>query len=99
MNEEAILVVQEYMLDLFVPGRNWPEYELQKRSYERWAAKEILECLKSEPNRHPIVVVREFARKTRKYAEMDHNDKNDRIIFEVANNVAMDILDILRAMS
>jgi len=99
MNERVIFVIQEYMYDLFEPGRNWPKYEFSKRSYARWAALEILRCIQSKPSLSPIKIVDEFARKTDEWAKMDHYDRNDGLIFYVAHDVATDILDILRAMN
>ena len=34
MDERVISAIEDYMFDLFEPGRNWPKYEFNKRSYE-----------------------------------------------------------------
>ena len=99
MDERAIFAIEEYMYDLFEPGRNWPKYEFQKRSYTRWAAAEILRCIQKQPNRPSMEVVKDFVRKTDEYSGIDHDDRNDSFIFYVAHDVATDILDILRAMN
>lgn len=99
MNERVIFVIQEYMYDLFEPGRNWPKYEFSKRSYARWAASEILKSIQSSPNISAIKVVENFAQKTNEWSKMDHYNLNDGFIFYVAHDVATDILDILRAMN
>lgn len=99
MDERVIFVIQEYMYDLFEPGRNWPKYEFCKRSYARWAASEILKCIQKNQNIPPIKVVEDFEHKTDEYSGVDHDDRNDSFIFYVAHDVATDILDILRAMN
>lgn len=99
MDERAIFAIKEYMYDLFEPGRNWPKYEFQKRSYARWATAEILRCIQKQPNRPLMEVVKDFVRKTDEYSGIDHDDRNDSFIFYVAHDVATDILDILRAMN
>lgn len=99
MNERVIFVIQEHMYDLFEPGRNWPKYEFSKWSYTRWAASEILNCIRSNPSVPPMKVVTDFAQRTDEWAKTDHYDRNDSFIFYVAHDVATDILDILRAMN
>lgn len=99
MIERVIFVIQEYMYDLFEPGRNWPKYEFSKRSYARWAASEILKRIQSNPNVSPLEIVEDYVRKTDAWAKMDHYDRNDGFIFYVAHDVATDVLDILRAMN
>lgn len=99
MDERAISVIQEYMYDLFEPGRTWPKYEFRKRSYAWWAASEILKCVQTNQNIPPMKMVEDFVRKTDEYSGVDHDDRNDSFIFCVAHDVATDILDILRAMN
>ena len=99
MNERALFVIEEYMYDLFEPGKNWPEYEFRKRSYQRWAAEELSKCIRKHPNESVLKTVEDFVRKTKEYSEIDHDDRNDSFIFQVACDVTTDILDILRAMS
>lgn len=99
MDERVIFVIQEYMCDLFEPGKTWPKYEFCKRSYARWATAEILKCIQTNQNISPITVVEDFVRKTGEYSGVDHDDRNDSFIFFVAHSVATDIWDILRAMN
>lgn len=99
MDGRAISVIEEYMFDLFEPGRNWPKYEFRKRSYGRWAAEEILKSIKRHPDISPMQTVEEFVRATDKFSGIEHDERNDSFIFSVAHDVATDILDILRAMN
>ncbi len=99
MDERAISAIEDYMFDLFEPGRNWPKYEFNKRSYERWAAKQILESVRHHPDISPLQIVEEYVRMTNEFSGIEHDERNDSFIFSVAHDVATDILDILRAMN
>ena len=99
MDGRVISVIEDYMFDLFDPGRNWPKYEFRKRSYERWAAEEILKSIQRHQDIPPMKVVKEFVRRTDEFSGIEHDERNDSFIFSVAHDVATDILDILRAMN
>ena len=99
MDERVISAIEDYMFDLFEPGRNWPKYEFNKRSYERWAAKEILKRIQQHPEIPAINLVEEYVLMTDEFSGIEHDERNDSFIFSVANDVATDILDILRAMN
>ena len=96
MDERAISAIEDYMFDLFEPGRNWPKYEF---SYERWAAKEILKRIQQHPEIPAINLVEEYVLMTDEFSGIEHDERNDSFIFSVAHDVATDILDILRAMN
>ena len=95
MDSRVISVIEDYMFDLFEPGRNWPKYEFRKRSYGRWAAEEILKSIQHHQDISPM----EFVRRTDEFSGIEHDERNDSFIFSVAHDVATDILDILRAMN
>ena len=99
MDSRVISVIEDYMFDLFEPGRNWPKYEFNKRSYERWAAKEILKRIQQHPEIPAINLVEEYVLMTDEFSGIEHDERNDSFIFSVAHDVATDILDILRAMN
>lgn len=99
MDSRVISVIEDYMFDLFEPGRNWPKYEFRKRSYGRWAAEEILKSIQRHRNISPMEVVEEFVLRTNEFSGIEHDERNDSFIFSVAHDVATDILDILRAMN
>lgn len=97
-NSRAMTAIEAYMFDLFEPDRNWPEHEFRRRSYEIWAATEILNIVECHPYISPYRLVGDFACKTAKFSRMDHDNKSNNFIFSTAHDVATDILDILRAM-
>ena len=99
MDERVISAIEDYKFDLFEPGRNWPKYEFNKRSYERWAAKEILKRIQQHPEIPAINLVEEYVLMTDEFSGIEHDERNDSFIFSVAHDVATDILDILRAMN
>ena len=99
MDERVISAIEDYMFDLFEPGRNWPKYEFNKRSYERWAAKEILKRIQQHPEIPAINLVEEYVLMTDEFSGIEHDERNDSFIFSVAHVVATDILDMLRAMN
>lgn len=46
MNEIAIAKVNAYIDErLFAPSRSWSDYKFEQRSYERWAAFEVIDIL------------------------------------------------------
>jgi hypothetical protein len=99
MDSRVVSAIEEYMFDLFEPGRNWPKYEFRKRSYGRWAAEEILKSIQHHTDIPPMQIVEEFVRRTDEFSGIEHDERNDSFIFSVAHDVATDILDILRAMN
>ena len=99
MDSRVISVIEDYMFDLFEPGRIWTKHEFRKRSYGRWAAEEILKSIQHHPDISPMEVVEEFVRRTDEFSGIEHDERNDSFIFSVAHDVATDILDILRAMN
>ena len=98
MDERAISAIEDYMFDLFEPGRNWPKYEFNKRSYERWAAKEILKRIQQHPEIPAINLVEEYVLMTDEFSGIEHDERNDSFIFSVAHDMAENILDVLIAM-
>lgn len=101
MDERVRAAIKEYYRDkLFAPGKNWPEYYFKQRSYSRWAAKEVLRRIRRNPRVTAIETVEDFIDEVVEYREISsaHWNKDDRLVFEAAYNVATDILDILIAM-
>lgn len=98
MDNSAEQAIKDYIDMLYEPSRNWPQYYFEERCYMRWAAKEILLYIRSNPQKTPIEATAEFMGKARKSAQSDRRTRSDRFIFETACEAAEDILDILRAM-
>ena len=67
-------------------------------SYQRWAGNELLNCIRKNPEQDPIDIISDFATKTREFSMKDHADKRDRQIFNVAYEIATDILEITRCL-
>lgn len=68
--------------NLFMPNVRWPTYEFDKRSYERWAAKEALDRV-MHSDLDPITVLQTFSNELHNY-ELEANDPSVRMIFEAA---------------
>lgn len=77
-----------------------PQYRLsrgcfEQRSYQRWAVDEILKNIEESKFTPPVLVVEDFIRKM---DDFSCKNKKAGIIFSVARDVAIDILDVLIAM-
>lgn len=102
MNDLSI-ILSDYSMD-------WPCFEclpvrskaFQKLSYKRWALDALWEELTNKafprddcPLDELIFVTREFSKKMTKYS---YTNKKTKDIFVCAQDVATDVLDILRSM-
>lgn len=99
MDKQVESAITDYIYDLSEPCRNWPDYYFEERSYMRWAAKELLEYIRSNPQKQPVEVTKDFIRKVTDFARSDRRTREDCFIFTVARETAEDILDILTAMA
>ena len=94
--EKAIaeVVIHEFLDEcLFEPGRNWPTREFENRSYERWAAKEILRRLNESPSTGVINAIQKFIEDLYIFEE-DSDDWTSVRIFRLARETAEDILKL-----
>lgn len=86
----AIEAIEEYMCDnLFEPNRHWPKDEFDRKSCERWAAKEIIHRIKLS-NKAPTAVVYIFMKEMEKYSLMDIDHYNAymcRLASEIAEEI------------
>lgn len=96
MNESAVLAVIRYIDKyLFAPTCIWPTYRFDERSYERWAADEIIGRLMDHPFSYPEDIVEVFAMEMDCYSRLKEDpDQND--IFRIAHETAISILDYLK---
>lgn len=95
IHEEAAIKIIRYMDEcLFEPEQNWDRYQFEKRSYERWAAIELMENILDRPTESPELVAEEFILKMRIYFSIA-DDVNVNIIFQTAIQTAEDILGLL----
>lgn len=78
---------------LFPPSKTWPKAEFYKRSYERWAADEILKRIKERPNVGPINVIQGFMEELDYFMDLTDHWASYRI-FIVAREISEDILKL-----
>ncbi len=95
MDNRAIYAVQEYIGDLKEPPKRCKKEYFAQRSYRRWAAAEILRCLRQHRLTPPVITVENFMSRMGQYAQLNSNTGH---IFAIASETAADILDILYAM-
>ncbi|QJU22528.1 hypothetical protein HLY09_25690 [Enterocloster bolteae] len=96
--ERVILIIEDYIFDFTEPQRSWDKHWFKEVSYQRWAGNELLNCIRKNPEQDPIDIISDFATKTREFSMKDHADKRDRQIFNVAYEIATDILEITRCL-
>lgn len=79
---------------LFPPSNNWQSYYFVERSAARWAAFEILDLILDNPD-IPYNLLLENQIKLYKDAAESTGDREKNLIFEVAEETAIDILTML----
>lgn len=77
---------------LFEADHKWPIDILEQRSYERWAAFEIIERVFNNPFEDPYILIEEFRLEMLSYSHM-YDGKKD--MFAIAECVAKSILQLL----
>ena len=88
------MIIHNYINEkLFTPAWNWSDYEFRRRSYERWAANEIIERIITMPETEPFFIMLYF-----KY-QMDAlsgicEDSDAEFIFITARNIADEIISL-----
>lgn len=92
MYEVAAETIQEYLDQwLFEPNYRWPRIEFNRRSYARWAAKEILHRVQTEGNGRTVIdIIEEFRLEMDRCSEVDY-DRDREFIFVTARETAEDI--------
>lgn len=95
MNDEAIQKIMNYTnMHLFEPGVNWPKSAIMERSYERWAADEILLALMDHPMTEADLLIEGFILKMELFLYLSENPANN-YIFQVAENTAETLLGLI----
>lgn len=93
MNDEAVITVFRYLEEcLFEPMKDWPKEEFEKRSYERWAAYEIIESLMDNPFTTADMVIEEFIVKMICFANLAKNQQKRQFIF------AIDVVETIQSL-
>lgn len=91
MNEQAILIVKNYIKRLKRPNSSKKILYFEQLSYSRWAADEILRCFMNQNTRSPVDIIEEFISKMDMYSCVNGNAS---FMFSVAHDTAEDILDV-----
>lgn len=95
-HEQVILIIEDYIFDITEPQRSWDKHWFKEVSYQRWAGNELLNRVREKPEQDPVAIISDFAIKARNFAIKDHSDKGDRQIFDIAYEMATDLLEIMR---
>lgn len=97
MNNDYILsAIREYADEyLKEPAWRLPKDWFKHISYSRWAVEEILKSIENSKITSPITVVENFIRKM---DDFSCSNQETSIIFSVAHDLAVDILDVLIAL-
>lgn len=83
--------IQKYVDDcLFDSASNWPRSEIARRSYERWAAAEIIKMVKDNPDVDVVILIDDFIIKTDEFINEIDNDVTHSM-FLIAQETAEDI--------
>ena len=92
MHEIAVAVISDYIEDaLFEPAKNWPDTWFIQRSYERWAAGEILTRVSDNPTTSAVSIIESFMIQMLIFSSKAKDTKGPNI-FTIAKETAEDIL-------
>lgn len=95
-NNYILSVIQKYADEyLKEPKCGLPRSCFEQRSYQMWAVDEILKSIGESKSVSPIAVVEDFVRKMDKFS---CSNRKNSVIFSVAHDVAINILDMLLVM-
>lgn len=89
MHDEEVITIFRYLEEcLFEPMKDWPKEEFERRSYERWAAYEIVELLMDNPFTTADMVIDEFILKMIYFAYLAKEQKQQFIFaIDVAETI------------
>lgn len=89
--KNAIRIVEDYHIALDVLSV-LQGYSFEQLSYSRFAASELIDCLKKEASTPPLLVIENFQNKMDSYS---HLNEKGGAMFSVARDVAGGIIDEL----
>lgn len=93
MCETAASIVLEYIQEhLFSPSLSWDKREFKKRSYEQWAAHEIIERILDHPFDPPLDTIENFMFEMYFCACFSGDDEDRTFIFQTAVETAEEIV-------
>lgn len=92
MEENALVAVQNYIDENLFSGTNkWSDYEFDKRSYERWAAYEILKLIANMSDYDAFLTTLYFMHHMDAFANMCEK-KETMFMFLTARDTAEEIV-------
>lgn len=91
MNTEvAIETIIDYIEGTLIePRSNWPKWIFERRTYERWAAEELLTLVADHPEIDPMNIMTTFISKMEMYRDLEGKASK---MFKIAAEVGEDIL-------
>ena len=93
-HKKALILVQQYIYNLQKLSKITTHLFMQdfcQISYEKWAANELYDYIRKYPLRSPVATTEEFIAKMGMMA----CDPGETYMFSVAEDTAVDILDVL----
>lgn len=97
MDKDYILsAIQEYADEcLKEPRGHLKKDRFERRSYQKWAVKEILRSIREYDSDKPVMIVEDFIHRMDCFTR---RSRNAGAIFSSAKDIATDILEVLEAM-
>ena len=91
-------VIIEYLEDIGEVQSTFNKGFFDKKSYSRWAATEILDIVETNPTIDPYILVSKFLEDMLIISKNTNYYSENKKIWMYACDVAIDILDVFRAM-
>lgn len=101
-DERQIRAVIEYLESIPEPTSKWPPGYLEDNIYSRWAVDFMLASMLAQPEKTPIRVAMEFEELMKDFstrANSSHFGKDIVMIWDIGWREAVNIVDLLNAMS
>lgn len=93
--EQVITAIRKHTRNTSIRRRHRKESYFIQYCYSQWAVDEIIKSIQKNGSKPPITVVEDFVRKMDEYSCVNPNTS---LIFSIAKDSAMDILDLLIVM-
>lgn len=88
------MIIHNYIDEnLFIPAWNWSSYEFRRRSYERWAANEIIKRITETPEVEPFFIILYFRHQMDTLSDIRENSGAE-FIFITARDTADEIISL-----
>lgn len=90
-SDAASIILKYAEMYLFPPAFSWSKYEFKKRSYQQWAANEIVERVLDNPFDLPLDTIENFMFEMYIYACYSDEDEHRTFIFQTAVETAEEL--------